>query len=495
MGNTCYIAAIELSSSKITGVVGIETTEGMRILATASVPVDGFISKGIVRNVDKTSGAINDIINMLETDLHNAVQENISIKKAYVSFAGLSVHSIKSKVCRDFGKYVKITQEVIDEMECENLEAFQTPNGYKRLQVDPLEYKLDGNVDYNPIGAYTQTIECNYLNIVMKEQFYTQLCDSFAQANIEIEDSFCAAHFDADILLSKDLRRNGCALVNIGAETTTISIYNNDRPKMLTVLPLGSNNITRDLTAELISFTQAEETKFIRGYKSTSTDNNEISNETVDKVIYARMGEILKNVLYQIEESGENIHHVVFTGGGSKLKNIKLFLEEFMPSYSTDIKPEPQFNLISESGVNVFGVITTALYGLLKQGKANCCEETQTEAQKAAQQKGVLFFVDEPEDTKVQEFEKGVEESGNDKAAEEERRKAEEEERVRKEKERKAKEEEEKNLEEKKKPKKPKKSWIPGIGNLFQEWLTNVTSDPEDENNKEETEAKEDNDQ
>ena len=402
MGNTCYIAAIELSSSKITGVVGIETTEGMRILATASVPVDGFISKGIVRNVDKTSGAINDIINMLETDLHNAVQENISIKKAYVSFAGLSVHSIKSKVCRDFGKYVKITQEVIDEMECENLETFQTPNGYKRLQVDPLEYKLDGNVDYNPIGAYTQAIECNYLNIVLKEQFYTQLCDSFAQARIEIEDSFCAAHFDADILLSKDLRRNGCALVNIGAETTTISIYNNDKPKMLTVLPLGSNNITRDLTAELIPFAQAEETKFIRGYKSTGTENNEISNETVDKVIYARMGEILKNVLYQIEESGENIHHVVFTGGGSKLKNVKLLLEEFMPSYSTDIKPEPQFNLISESGVNVFGVITTALYGLLKQGKANCCEETLTVAQQDALQKGVLIFDDEAEETPVQ---------------------------------------------------------------------------------------------
>ena len=496
MGNTCYIAAIELSSSKITGVVGIETTEGMRILATASVPVDGFISKGIVRNVDKTSGAINDIINMLETDLHNAVQENISIKKAYVSFAGLSVHSIKSKVCRDFGKYVKITQEVIDEMECENLETFQTPNGYKRLQVDPLEYKLDGNVDYNPIGAYTQAIECNYLNIVMKEQFYTQLCDSFAQARIEIEDSFCAAHFDADILLSKDLRRNGCALVNIGAETTTISIYNNDKPKMLTVLPLGSNNITRDLTAELIPFAQAEETKFIRGYKSTGTENNEISNETVDKVIYARMGEILKNVLYQIEESGENIHHVVFTGGGSKLKNIKLLVEEFMPSYRTDIKPEPQFNLISESGVNVFGVITTALYGLLKQGKANCCEETLTVAQQDALQKGVLFF-DETEETKPQEDEKVIEEQGNDKAAEEERRKAEEEERRRKEEERKAKEEEEKRRKEAEDKKKAKKQKGGGwkIGSLFQEWLTNVTSDPEDENNKEETEAKEDNDQ
>ena len=375
MGNTCYIVAIELSSSKITGVVGVETTEGMRILATASVRVDGFISKGIVRNVDKASEAINDIINMLETDLHNATQKDITIKKAYISYAGLSVHSIKSKVTRDFGKYIKITQDIIDDMYCENKSTFQVPAGYKELQVDPQEYRLDGNVDYNPIGAPTQSIECNYLNIVMKEQFRTQLCDSFAQAGIEIEDGFCAAHFDADILLSKDQRRNGCALVNIGAETTTISIYSNDRPKMLTVLPLGSNNITRDLTAELISFEQAEEIKFIQGYKSTGNNCDGINCETVNNVIYARMGEILKNVRYQIEESGEIVNHVVFTGGGSKLKNLKELLEEFLPNFSTEIKPEPQFNLISESGVNVYGVITTALYGLLKQGKENCCEE------------------------------------------------------------------------------------------------------------------------
>ena len=404
MGNTCYIVAIELSSSKITGVVGVETTEGMRILATASVRVDGFISKGIVRNVDKASEAINDIINMLETDLHNATQKDITIKKAYISYAGLSVHSIKSKVTRDFGKYIKITQDIIDDMYCENKSTFQVPAGYKELQVDPQEYRLDGNVDYNPIGAPTQSIECNYLNIVMKEQFRTQLCDSFAQAGIEIEDGFCAAHFDADILLSKDQRRNGCALVNIGAETTTISIYSNDRPKMLTVLPLGSNNITRDLTAELISFEQAEEIKFIQGYKSTGNNCDGINCETVNNVIYARMGEILKNVRYQIEESGEIVNHVVFTGGGSKLKNLKELLEEFLPNFSTEIKPEPQFNLISESGVNVYGVITTALYGLLKQGKENCCEDVlQTAAQQTAIKNGVLFFTDETETEKTVE--------------------------------------------------------------------------------------------
>ena len=469
MGNTYYIVAIELSSSKITGVVGIETTEGMRILATASTPVDGFISKGVVRNVDKTSDAINRIINILENDLQNAAKEEIVIKKAYISFAGLSVHSIKSNVSRDFGKYIKITQEIIDDMECENQETFQAPDGYKRLQVIPQEYKLEGNVDYNPIGAPTQSIECNYLNIVMKEQFYTQLCDSFEQAGIEIEDSFCAAHFDADILLSKDLRRNGCALVNIGAETTTISIYNNDKPKMLTVLPLGSNNITRDLTAELISFAQAEEIQFIRGYKSTSNENDGIDNETVSKVIYARMGEILKNVRYQIEESGERVHHIVFTGGGSKLKNLKELLDEFLPNFSTEIKSEPQLNLISESGVNVYGVITTALYGLLKQGKANCCEEIRTNTQSAVPQNTEIFTQSEMEGTNEQE-----ENELNEKKRieEEERRKAKEEEKKRRE------------LERKKQKEARKNSWK-GIGNIFQEWLTNATSDPDDEETKE----------
>ena len=483
MGNTCYIVAIELSSSKITGVVGIETTEGMRILATASVRVDGFISKGIVRNVDKASQAINDIINRLESDLINATGESIAIKKAYITFAGLSVHSIKSNVSRDFGKYIKITQDVIDGMECDNLETFQTPDGYKRLQVEPQEYKLDGNVDHNPAGAYTQTIECNYLNIVMKEQFYTQLCDSFAQAHIEIEDSFCAAHFDADILLSKDQRRNGCALVNIGAETTTISIYNNDKPKMLTVLPLGSNNITRDLTAELISFAQAEEIKFIRGYKSTANYNDGVNNETVDKVIYARMGEILSNVRYQIEESGEMVHHIVFTGGGSKLKNIKELLDEFMPNFSTEIKPEPQFNLISESGVNVYETITTALYGLLKQGKANCCEETMTAAEKAAQENGELFFQEEPQEPTTQEEELNDEEEQKKAKEEEERIKREEAEKKERE-ERERKERQDKN----KKPKEPKR---PIFGSLFdkvKDWAINATS--EDENDNQDTTTK-----
>ena len=151
-----------------------------------------------------------------------------------------------------------------------------------------------------------------------------------------------------------------------------------------------------------------------------------------------------------------------------------------MSDFSTEIKPEPQFNLLSESGINVNGVITTALNGLLKQGKVNCCETIMP----AAQGNGVIFSQTEMEGKEEHDSEVESEEEKK----EEERLKAEEAERARKELENKEKEKE-KDKPKGKKP--PKKGWT-GFGSLFQEWINNATSDPEDEQNRDE--QNEDND-
>ena len=438
MGQTNYIVAIELSSSKVTGAVGIETYNGMKIIATASTRVDGYISKGVVRNVDKTSEAITYIINSLEPNLIGENGEEIMIKKAYVSLAGLTIHSIQSKITRGFDTYTKITSDIINEMELENDYRFQVPEGYSKVQVITQEYKVDGKTDHNPVGAPAMTIEGCYLNIVIKKQFLEQLKESFKQANVEIEDSFIAARMDADILLTKDARRNGCALVNIGAETTTIAIYNNDNLRMLKVLPLGSNNITRDLCAEQISYDEAEVIKITRGYKAPGNEKEPIDNETASNVINARMGEIMQNVKYQIEESGEMIHNIIFTGGGSRLKNINLLFEEYLPNFKTSIVADPQLAFECKPGVNTFGIFTTALYGLLNQGKENCCEEVKYEPQAAA---GELFSADAMtgNDTTTEEENATVspeEEERKRREEQEMKRKEEEEERKKKEKER-----------------------------------------------------------
>ena len=135
MGQTNYIVAIELSSSKVTGAAGIETHNGIKIIATASTRVDGYISKGIVRNVDKTSEAITNIINSLESNIsEDAGGKDIMIKKAYVSLSGLTLRSIKSKVTKNFDNYTKITAEVISELEDENDRLFQIPEGYVKVE-------------------------------------------------------------------------------------------------------------------------------------------------------------------------------------------------------------------------------------------------------------------------------------------------------------------------------------------------------------------------
>ena len=61
-----YIVAIEIGSSKISGSIGIHTVSGIRILAYASEPVNNFISKGVVRNVDETGNSLTSLINRLE---------------------------------------------------------------------------------------------------------------------------------------------------------------------------------------------------------------------------------------------------------------------------------------------------------------------------------------------------------------------------------------------------------------------------------------------
>ena len=374
MGQTNYIVAIELSSSRVTGAAGIETSNGIKIIATASTRVDDFISKGIVRNVDKTSEAITNIINSLESSIIEDSEEDITINKTYVSLSGLTLQSIHSKVVHNFDTHTKITEEHINNLAIENDSTLQIPDDYIRVHVVTQEYKTDGKVNRDPIGAPAMTLEGNYLNIIIKKQFFDQLCESFSMAKTEIADSFIAARMDADIILTKDDRRNGCALVNIGADTTTIAVYNNDHLRKLSVVPFGSKNITRDMCSEKLSFDQAEAIKINRGYRSQTAESDPIDNDTVNNIISGRMSEILQNVKYQINESGEIINNIIFTGGGSRLKNMELLLEEYLPDFKTSISSSPQLTFECAPRVNTIGIFTTALYGLLNNGKENCCE-------------------------------------------------------------------------------------------------------------------------
>ncbi len=376
MGTKNYIVALELGSSKISGAVALESYDGINIIAYTGEPVNGFIAKGVVRNIDETSKSLTSIINKLETQLDGA-----TIQKAYVALGGLSLQSVKSTVKREFPEYTKITQEIIDGMGLDNDRIFSAPEGYQKVQVITQEYKMCGDTSLNPIGMSVKQIECNYINILIKEQFMKQLEESFQLAKIEIADSFTAARINAEQLLNNDEKRDGSALVDIGAETTSIAIYTNNLLRKLCVLPLGGSNITRDLQAEHISHADAETLKIHAGYKAERFGESSISSEQRDNIIGARMMEILQNVYQQIKRSGENISNAIITGGAAKLKNIEPLLNDNLPGLKIRIATEPFIEFSTGNNLKIKREeISPTLLGLLKSGKENCCQEPKVQA-------------------------------------------------------------------------------------------------------------------
>ena len=406
-----YIVALELGSSKVAGVVAVESYDGINVISYASEPVNGFIAKGVVRNIDETGKCLTSIINKLETRL-----EGVTISRAYVALGGLSIKSVKSTIVRNFNEYTKITQEIIDEMALENDRTFAAPEGYQKVDVVTQEYKMGGDTSTNPIGMSVRSIESNYINIIVKEQYMRLLQESFSLAKIEIIDSFTAAGINADMLLNENEKRDGCALVDIGAETTTVTIYTNNLMRKLCVLPLGGANITRDFQAEHISQADAETLKIHAGYKADNFIESSISAELRDNIIGARMMEILQNVNRQIKNSGESINSVVVTGGGAKLKNIETLLADNLPGLRVRITTDTfvEFNVGSNLQLKR-GEPSVTLLGLLKKGKENCAQGPKPKEQLVMKD---MFIEEEP----IEEKKPQIEEQPTEVVVEEEKK-------------------------------------------------------------------------
>ena len=104
-----FIAAIELSSSKIAGIAGKRNYDGsLQVHAYAQATAETFIRKGLIFNVDIAASALTDIINRLQKQLGS------KIARVYVSVGGQSLHSVKNSISRTLDEENKISGELIE---------------------------------------------------------------------------------------------------------------------------------------------------------------------------------------------------------------------------------------------------------------------------------------------------------------------------------------------------------------------------------------------
>lgn len=384
MENDKTIVAIELGSSKISGVAGqIQYDGSLRVMAYASVPSSSCIRHGAVYNLDKTANAIAEVVERLNTIL------STKIEKVYVGYNAKGLKSVIGRVEHRFDEETVVNQEVLDDMfqQCSEIEY----DGYVNLFQESQEYVVDNkrSTETDPMGVACRSLEGNYLNILLKKQVADYIAQCFMAAQVEIIDGYVAPMVQADAVLTDDDRQQGCVLVDYGADTTTVSVYKNGLLRFLRVIPLGSALITRDLSAILkIEMEQAEQLKCTYGLCNLigSQDNREtivindrkLSLNEIGEIIEARNEEIIRNVINQIKASGYSevlYAGMVLTGGGSQLRQLDHVLKDMMPSMRQPrIATEPSCGVVwNEIRWKRGDGSQLALLSVMAKGDENCC--------------------------------------------------------------------------------------------------------------------------
>ncbi len=106
-----FIVAIELGSSKITGVAGRKNIDGsISVIKVVKLPTNGCIRKGVVYNIDKTESLLKDVVSKLSQSL------GYEIKRVYVGAGGRSIRSVRNVVNKTFDVETVVTGEMVDEL-------------------------------------------------------------------------------------------------------------------------------------------------------------------------------------------------------------------------------------------------------------------------------------------------------------------------------------------------------------------------------------------
>lgn len=473
-----FIVAIELGSTNIIGVAGKKNIDGsISILSVIKEDSTSCINKGVVYNIDKTVQCLTNIIKRLETSL------KAKVAQVYVGVGGQSIRSVKNTLIKELPLDTVVTLDMVNELMDENRNM--TYPAQEVLDAITQEYKVDAQYQLDPVGIQCTRLEANLLNILWKKSFYRNLNKCFDNAGIAIAEMYLAPLALADSVLTDVEKRVGCVLVDLGAETTTVSVYYRNILRHLAVIPLGGNNITIDIASLQMDDENAEKMK--RKYASAYTDSKDIDenlkysidedrqvdSKTFIEIVEARLEEIIKNVWYQVpsEYTDKLLGGFIITGGVSNMKNIEKAFKQHTGVDKIRISNFVQETINSNiPEITAHDATMNTVLGLIAKGDMNCAgdELTSDLFAKENNTEATSTLVEAPKAPRsITETQgRGVvpTEAEKQKAEEEARRKREEEEA-----EQRAREEEERRLEEEKRNNSPLNKLFRKTKNFFEQ--------------------------
>lgn len=287
-----------------------------------------IIGTGVAQSRGLRHGYIintSDIVRSIRSAIQQAEKAaGTSAKRAYIAIGGVGLDEVRSK---SDVLISRADSEVSDFDIDKALEENEKRMGdrlvnRKILHVIPLAYRIDGEpVLGRPHGMRGTKLEVEALFITCLEQHLNDLIQAIEEVGVEVEDVMASPLAGSLVVLSKSQKIAGCVLANIGAETASVVVFENNTPISVKVFPIGSTDVTNDIALGLkISLEEAEQIK--RGAVTGST----FPKKKLDEIIAARFSDIFDLIeahLKKIGKSGLLPAGIILTGGGTGIATIE----------------------------------------------------------------------------------------------------------------------------------------------------------------------------
>ncbi len=315
-----YVTGIDVGTFQVKVVIATDTKDAKgvpQIIGTGYAESRGLRNGYIINETDVIRSVRNAVAQAEKAS-------GVKVKHAYISMGGIGLDEIHSR-----GEAITsradsvITQVDIDKAVQASEESIQDkiPNR-KIIHAIPLNFTVDGEkVHGRPHELKGTKLEVDVLFITAFEQHLNDLVSAIESIGIKVDDVMASPLAGSLVMLTKAQKRAGCVLANIGAETVSIVVFENNTPVSLKVFPIGSNDITNDIALGLkITLDEAEKIK--RGGMSSTP----YSKKKLDEIISARLTDIFELIdshLKKIKRDGLLPAGIILTGGGSGITTVQ----------------------------------------------------------------------------------------------------------------------------------------------------------------------------
>ncbi len=337
MNREIHSVGLDVGTSKVRCVVG-EPSDGGRMNI---VGIGEAESRGLRRGIVTTTEAVAESIKRAVSEAERV--SGLDIQSATVNLSGEHFRGEnKAGVVAVAGMGREITEEDM-ERAVESASAIQLPAGWEIVNRLPQEFIIDGQDGIiEPIGMTGSRLESLVHIVISPSAGRQNLMKAVNRAGLEVEQMILEPLAAAESTLTDDDREYGCAVVNIGAEITSLMIFGRGAVQHTSVFPFGSTHFTKDIAVGLrVSIPEANKIKHHYGCVASflmddgerqeiieitpvgRTEKRGLSKEILCDIMQPRAIELLQHIAAEVARTDAQISSgVVLTGGGSLVRGM-----------------------------------------------------------------------------------------------------------------------------------------------------------------------------